>query len=94
VSERYCGTCDHWAQDEYVCGWCCLPSLYLSGADRHRDPDHTCCEAWVLTSEPRLLLRLLAACPATPVAGLAGYVDVRVPVDVWTRAREAGECTG
>ncbi len=36
-------------------------------------------------------LEALAACPATPVAGLAGYVDVRVPCDVWQRVKEAGE---
>jgi hypothetical protein len=42
-------------------------------------------------AQQRRALRALCRCQAIEVAGLPGYVDVRIPLDVWTRAREAGE---
>jgi hypothetical protein len=69
-----------------------------NGRDAVADAKAECVDLWQYlcqvgreVEDMRVVCRLLAACSATPVTGLAGYVDVRVPVDVWRRVREAGE---
>jgi hypothetical protein len=95
---RCCGTCNF-----YVCyehepgdGKCYAPTgeAYAPAVGFRgimRKGDAPACKRWVMTRDRATLLRLLAACPAVVVAGMAGYVDVRMPVETWARVREAGE---
>jgi hypothetical protein len=69
----------------------CFGPLPVAPRETCVEPGHVACGAWQWGKWSGPLLRLLAACPAVAVTGASGYVDVRVPVDVWERVKEAGE---